>query len=89
MPFRRQSLLPAAGCPCREEKDGSVVLGRVRPEDMDDEGRDRAKREGIEKIKTIGDAYMAAVGLTESAENDGAVRMVNFVKGVMKTYFLA
>ena len=45
---------------------------------------DRAKREGIEKIKTIGDAYMAAVGLTESAENDGAVRMVNFAKGVME-----
>lgn len=45
---------------------------------------DRAKLEGIEKIKTIGDAYMAAVGLTESAENDGAVRMVNFAKGVME-----
>ena len=43
----------------------------------------RAKKEGIEKIKTIGDAYMAAVGLTEDADNDGAERMVRFAMGLM------
>ena len=45
---------------------------------------ERAKREGIEKIKTIGDAYMAAAGLTEEADNDGAVKMVKFAQGLIK-----
>lgn len=36
---------------------------------------ERAQKEGIEKIKTIGDAYMAAVGLRENASEDDAVRM--------------
>lgn len=44
---------------------------------------ERAKKEGIEKIKTIGDAYMAAVGLSENAGEDGAVRMINFAKGLL------
>lgn len=44
----------------------------------------RAKKEGIEKIKTIGDAYMAAVGLTEEADNDGAERMVRFALGLLE-----
>ena len=45
---------------------------------------DRAKAEGIEKIKTIGDAYMAAVGLTENADNDGAERMIRFARGLLE-----
>ncbi len=45
---------------------------------------DRAKREGIEKIKTIGDAYMAAAGLTEDENNDGAERIVRFAMGLME-----
>ncbi len=45
---------------------------------------ERAKREGIEKIKTIGDAYMAATGLTEEADNGGALKMVKFAQGLIK-----
>ncbi len=44
---------------------------------------ERAQREGIEKIKTIGDAYMAATGLTESPDNDGAGKMVCFAGGLL------
>ncbi len=44
---------------------------------------ERAKREGIEKIKTIGDAYMAATGLTERPSTAGALRMVRFAAGLM------
>ena len=45
---------------------------------------ERAKREGIEKIKTIGDAYMAATGLTKDQYNDGAFRMIRFAKGLLE-----
>ena len=44
---------------------------------------ERAKKEGIEKIKTIGDAYMAAVGLSENASKDDAARMIRFAKGLL------
>ena len=44
---------------------------------------ERAQREGIEKIKTIGDSYMAATGLTQDSNNDGAVRMLRFAKGLL------
>ena len=44
----------------------------------------RAEREGIEKIKTIGDAYMAACGLTEDADNDGALKMVRYAQGLIE-----
>ena len=44
---------------------------------------ERAKREGIEKIKTIGDAYMAATGLSEDADNKGALKMVHYTQGLM------
>ncbi|MBO5606447.1 MAG: hypothetical protein J5930_00975 [Treponema sp.] len=44
---------------------------------------DRARREGIEKIKTIGDAYMAAAGLTEDGGNDGAGKMIRFAAGLL------
>ena len=44
---------------------------------------ERAKKEGIEKIKTIGDAYMAASGLTLRADNDGALRMMRFARGLL------
>ncbi len=45
---------------------------------------ERAQREGIEKIKTIGDAYMAAAGLTQNGKNDGAEKMVRFAKGLLE-----
>ncbi len=44
---------------------------------------ERAQREGIEKIKTIGDAYMAATGLTSEHFNDGALKMIRFAKGLL------
>ncbi len=44
---------------------------------------DRASQEGIEKIKTIGDAYMAATGFSDDTGIDGALRMVRFAKGLM------
>ena len=44
---------------------------------------ERAQREGIEKIKTIGDAYMAAAGLTEERDNDGAKKMLCFAGGIL------
>ena len=43
----------------------------------------RAKDEGIEKIKTIGDAYMAATGLTSEKSCDGALKMIHFAKGLL------
>ena len=44
---------------------------------------ERAQREGIEKIKTIGDAYMAAAGLTQDKDNNGARKIINFAKGLL------
>ena len=44
---------------------------------------ERAKKCGIEKIKTIGDAYMAATGLTENPDNDGASKMIEFARGLL------
>ena len=45
---------------------------------------ERAKLEGVEKIKTIGDAYMAATGLVKDNENDGVVKMISFAQGLLK-----
>jgi len=45
---------------------------------------ERAQREGIEKIKTIGDAYMAAAGLTLERANDGAAKMIRFARGLLQ-----
>ena len=45
---------------------------------------ERANREGIEKIKTIGDSYMAATGFTEEVNSIGASRMVRFALGLME-----
>ena len=45
---------------------------------------ERAQREGIEKIKTIGDSYMAAAGLTEEGKNDGADKMIHFAQGLLE-----
>ena len=45
---------------------------------------ERAEREGIEKIKTIGDAYMAVSGLSVKSGNDGAVRMIKFAQGLLE-----
>ena len=46
---------------------------------------ERAKCEGIEKIKTIGDSYMAAAGLfgNEPAEKN-AIAIVNFARGMLQ-----
>lgn len=43
----------------------------------------RAKDEGIEKIKTIGDAYMAATGLTTERNSDSALKMIHFAQGLL------
>ncbi len=45
---------------------------------------ERAQREGIEKIKTIGDSYMAAAGLTPDKNNDGAAKMITFAQNLLK-----
>ena len=45
---------------------------------------ERAAREGVEKIKTIGDSYMAATGLDESAQNGGVEKMVRFAQGLLR-----
>ncbi|MBP5751945.1 MAG: adenylate/guanylate cyclase domain-containing protein [Treponema sp.] len=44
---------------------------------------ERAAKEGIEKIKTIGDAYMAVSGLTDKADNNGAVKMIRYAMGLL------
>ncbi len=44
----------------------------------------RAQKEGIEKIKTIGDAYMAATGLSVQENSDEALKMIHFAKGLLE-----
>ena len=44
----------------------------------------RSEKEGIEKIKTIGDAYMAVCGLSDDPNNDGAEKMIKFAKGLIE-----
>lgn len=43
----------------------------------------RAQRSGVEKIKTIGDAYMAACGLPSPNENHAQI-MIEFAKGMLE-----
>ena len=46
---------------------------------------ERAKREGIEKIKTIGDSYMAAAGLFGKAGAEkNALALINFARGMLQ-----
>lgn len=45
---------------------------------------ERARREGIEKIKTIGDAYMAACGLSSEDDGENTVRMIKFAQGLLE-----
>lgn len=42
----------------------------------------RAEAEGIEKIKTIGDAYMAVAGLHGGTVQENAVAMIQFARGL-------
>ena len=44
---------------------------------------ERAKKMGVEKIKTIGDAYMAACGVPEPNKNHARI-MVDFAKGMLE-----
>lgn len=44
----------------------------------------RAKDCGVEKIKTIGDCYMAATGLSESKDNGGVSLMLKMAQGMMQ-----
>ena len=44
---------------------------------------ERAKEMGVEKIKTIGDAYMAACGVPEANENHARI-MIDFAKGMLQ-----
>ncbi len=43
----------------------------------------RAQKDGVEKIKTIGDAYMAACGLPSPNENHAKI-MADFAKGMLE-----
>lgn len=45
---------------------------------------ERAKIEGIEKIKTIGDAYMAATGLSEENSERSVEKMLRFAQGLIE-----
>ena len=45
---------------------------------------ERAKEEGIEKIKTIGGTYMAASGLTDNSVNNGAIKILKFAYGIIQ-----
>ena len=46
---------------------------------------ERAKREGVEKIKTIGDSYMAASGLFGGRDaGANALLLVNFARGMLQ-----
>ena len=44
---------------------------------------ERAKKMGVEKIKTIGDAYMAACGVPEPNKNHAKI-MIDFAKGMLE-----
>lgn len=44
---------------------------------------ERAKEMGVEKIKTIGDAYMAACGIPEPNKNHARI-MIDFAKGMLE-----
>ena len=44
---------------------------------------ERAKKIGVEKIRTIGDAYMAACGVPEANENHARI-MIDFAKGMLE-----
>ena len=44
---------------------------------------ERAKSMGVEKIKTIGDAYMAACGVPDANENHARI-MIDFAKGMLE-----
>lgn len=44
---------------------------------------ERAEKEGVEKIKTMGDAYMAATGLCENPGPDSVKKMVRFAQGIL------
>ena len=45
---------------------------------------ERVEREGIEKIKTIGDAYMAVAGLSSKSADDGEEKkMIRFAQGLL------
>ena len=45
---------------------------------------ERAEQDGIEKIKTIGDAYMAACGLTEQPQLSDAAKMIRFAQNLLE-----
>ena len=46
---------------------------------------ERAKKEGIEKIKTIGDSYMTASGLFgNKAADKNAIALINFARGMLQ-----
>lgn len=45
---------------------------------------ERAKVEGIEKIKTMGDSYMAATGLSDKDDPDTVARMMRFGRGLLE-----
>ncbi|MFA6936738.1 MAG: adenylate/guanylate cyclase domain-containing protein [Treponema sp.] len=60
--------------------DASTIVNRLN--DLFSRFDERAQKEGIEKIKTIGDAYMAASGLTVKNENP-SLHLILFAKGML------
>lgn len=44
----------------------------------------RAEAQGVEKIKTIGDSYMAVTGLDGSSTEDSSLLMINFASGMLE-----
>ncbi len=45
---------------------------------------ERARLEGIEKIKTMGDSYMAATGLSDEEDPETIARMIRFGRGLLE-----
>ena len=45
---------------------------------------ERALKEGVEKIKTIGDSYMAATGLFGGTKEESIIQMMNFANGMLE-----
>lgn len=59
--------------------DASTIVNALN--DLFSRFDERAEKEGVEKIKTIGDAYMAAAGLTDHS-SDHALRLIRFAQGM-------
>lgn len=64
-----------------DEMDAADVVSMLN--DLVSRFDERAIREGVEKIKTMGDAYMAATGLSENAGDEDILKMMKFAGGLL------